>query len=376
VTSGLRVIVEADGGSRGNPGPAGYGAVVFDAETHTVLAERAEAIGVDTNNVAEYSGLIAGLQAAKELGATSVAVRMDSKLVIEQMSGRWQVKHPSMRPLAKQASALLAGFDDVTLEWIPRLQNAHADRLANQAMDLAAGRPVKATGGATLAVEPVQPTLSWGPPEGDPTRLILVRHGRTAHTPAKLFSGRNDEPLDAEGERQAHALANRLARWNRADEIAAVVSSPLPRTMHTAREIASALGRPVVEYPDLAEADFGAWEGRAGAEVREIWPDEYAAWITTSGGAPPGGESFDEVARRARRARDELIRSYPGENVVVVSHVTPIKSLLRLALDAPQSVLVRLHLDTASISKISYFPDGSASVGLFNDTAHLEFSGS
>ena len=137
----MRVIVEADGGSRGNPGPAGYGAVVMDAESGTVLAERAESIGRATNNVAEYSGLIAGLEAASELGATTVAVRMDSKLVVEQMSGRWQVKHQDMRPLARRAQELRRSFDEVSFEWIPRELNKHADRLANEAMDAAAGGP-------------------------------------------------------------------------------------------------------------------------------------------------------------------------------------------------------------------------------------------
>src|ERR1700742_4057563 len=130
------VIMEADGGSRGNPGPAGYGAVVFDAESGQVLAERFDYIGIDTNNVAEYRGLIAGLLAAKELGATSIVIRMDSKLVIEQMSGRWQVKHATMRELAREASVLLAEFPEKRLEWIPREANKHADHLANRAMDI------------------------------------------------------------------------------------------------------------------------------------------------------------------------------------------------------------------------------------------------
>ena len=98
-----RLVVEADGGSRGNPGPAGYGAVVRDAVTGEVLAERAAGIGRATNNVAEYGGLIAGLTAAVELDPAEVEVRMDSKLVVEQMSGRWQVKHPAMKPLADEA---------------------------------------------------------------------------------------------------------------------------------------------------------------------------------------------------------------------------------------------------------------------------------
>jgi len=133
----MRVTVEADGGSRGNPGPAGYGAVVRD-ETGAVIAERLGALGVTTNNVAEYSGLIAGLKAARELGADEVDVRMDSKLVVEQMSGRWQIKHPDMRPLAARARETARGLGRVSYTWVPRARNAHADRLANQAMDAAA----------------------------------------------------------------------------------------------------------------------------------------------------------------------------------------------------------------------------------------------
>lgn len=131
-------IVEADGGSRGNPGPAGYGAVVRDAATGETLAEAAEYIGVATNNVAEYRGLLAGLRAAHALDAgAAVHVRMDSKLVIEQMSGRWKIKHPSMKPLATEARAVFPP-DQVTYEWIPRERNKHADRLANEAMDAGA----------------------------------------------------------------------------------------------------------------------------------------------------------------------------------------------------------------------------------------------
>jgi probable phosphoglycerate mutase len=131
----VKVIVEADGGSRGNPGPAGYGAVVLDAATEEVLAERAEAIGVATNNVAEYQGLIAGLRAARELGATEVEVRMDSKLVVEQMSGRWKVKHPALQPLAEAAAALVRELGPVRFGWVPRARNGRADALANRAMD-------------------------------------------------------------------------------------------------------------------------------------------------------------------------------------------------------------------------------------------------
>ncbi len=134
----MKVIVEADGGSRGNPGPAGYGSVVWTADHGTVLAESKQAIGRATNNVAEYRGLIAGLEEAAKLGATEVEVLMDSKLVVEQMSGRWQVKHPDLRALLKQAKALDGRFDRISYAWIPRAKNSHADRLANEAMDAAA----------------------------------------------------------------------------------------------------------------------------------------------------------------------------------------------------------------------------------------------
>jgi ribonuclease HI len=131
-----RLLIEADGGSRGNPGLAGYGAVVRDALTGEVLAELSEAIGRATNNVAEYSGLVAGLRAAAKLApGADTEVRMDSKLVVEQMSGRWKIKHPDMRPLAAQASQEARGLGRVTYTWVPRERNTHADRLANQAMD-------------------------------------------------------------------------------------------------------------------------------------------------------------------------------------------------------------------------------------------------
>jgi ribonuclease HI len=131
----MKVVVEADGGSRGNPGPAGYGAVVVDAVTGEVLAERAGGLGVATNIVAEYQGLLAGLRAAVELGATDAEVRMDSKLVVEQMSGRWQIKHPSMRPLAAEAAGLVRRLGPVRFRWVARAQTARADALANRAMD-------------------------------------------------------------------------------------------------------------------------------------------------------------------------------------------------------------------------------------------------
>lgn len=383
MTPGRRVVVEADGGSRGNPGPAGYGAVVRDAVTGEVLAERAAGIGRATNNVAEYGGLIAGLAAAVELGATEVEVRMDSKLVVEQMSGRWQVKHPAMKPLAREAAALVAQLPRVRFSWIPRADNGHADRLANEAMD-AAGRgdvwrPAGDSGPADAAdawlAQPEAPVKEhgsgwrsgWNDPAAPPTTTLLLRHGQTAMSIEKRFSGSSNPELTQVGRAQAAAAATLLA----GSGAAAVVASPLVRTQQTAALVADALGLPVQIEPDLRETDFGDWEGCTFAEVQQRWPREMDAWLADPAVAPPFGESFVETAVRVRQARDRVLASYGGQVVVLVSHVTPIKTLLRMALDAPPSALHRMHLDLASLSRVQWFADGPAVVRSLNDTGHL-----
>ncbi|MEU7847349.1 bifunctional RNase H/acid phosphatase [Micromonospora parva] len=378
------VSVEADGGSRGNPGPAGYGAVVRDPETGEVLAERSESLGTATNNVAEYQGLIAGLTAAAELGAAEVDVRMDSKLVVEQMCGRWQIKHPGLRPLAAQAAALVGRFTAVRFSWIPREQNRHADALANAAMDAAAGRPpatattgrpapADTVGGPAPAAgsDPATAPASWEPrPTFTATRLILVRHGETPYTEQRRYSGRGDVPLSERGRAQVAATGARVAEL--APSVAAVLSSPLSRCTATAAAIAGALGDvPVRTEDDLIECDFGQWEGRTFAEVREQWPGEMDAWLASPRIAPPGGESFTHVAERANRVIAGLLTAYPGETVVVVSHVSPIKLVLRDALAAGDGFLHRLFLDAAGISVLDMWPDGGVAVRTVNDTAHL-----
>jgi len=134
--SHARLLVEADGGSRGNPGIAAGGAVVLDPESGKVLAEVGVYVGVASNNVAEYNGLIAGLREAIRIApAAAIDVRMDSKLVVEQMSGRWKIKHPDMQQLAAQARELLTGRE-TSFTWVPREQNKRADAAANHAMDM------------------------------------------------------------------------------------------------------------------------------------------------------------------------------------------------------------------------------------------------
>jgi probable phosphoglycerate mutase len=377
---GRRFVVEADGGSRGNPGPAGYGALVRDAATGELLAEVAEAIGTATNNVAEYRGLIAGLHAARELDPdASVEVLMDSKLVVEQMSGRWKVKHPSMRPLAVEAAGVLPA-ERVTYTWIPRERNRHADRLANEAMDAAARGETWISGAgfpAPVAVDeaevepaPQNALVGWAD-LGPPTTFVLLRHGETKYTAAKRFSGSggDDAELSAVGREQAARAAASLAARGGID---AIIASPLQRTRQTADAVAARLGVDVRTDAGFAECAFGDWDGLTFAEVRERWPDEMAEWLRSPSVAPPGGESFDAVAARVRLARDKTLARHPGRTVLVVTHVTPIKQLVRLALDAPATALFRMELAPASLSVVQWYADGNASLRLYNDTGHLD----
>ena len=357
----MKVIVEADGGSRGNPGPAGYGALVRDAATGEVLVERAEGIGVATNNVAEYQGLLAGLKAAAQLGADDVTARMDSKLVVEQMSGRWKIKHTALQPIAAQAKEIAAGFTTIRYEWIPRARNSHADRLANEAMDAQAGK-------APRADKPV-PATQWTGATDTPTRLLLVRHGQTELSVERRYSGRGDVSLTELGERQAKAVAERVAGLVEPGTL--VVSSPLSRARLTAAAVAEATGSEVEFADGLIETDFGAWERLTFAQARARDPELHGRWLADPSQPAPDGESFDAVHQRVRRMRDDLIARLGAGTAVLVSHVTPIKSLLRMGLDAGPSLLFRLHLDLASLSIVEFYPDGNATVRLVNDTAHL-----
>ncbi|MDQ2638462.1 MAG: bifunctional RNase H/acid phosphatase [Actinomycetota bacterium] len=356
----MKVIVEADGGSRGNPGPAGYGTVVWSQDRATMLAESKQAIGHATNNVAEYRGLIAGLEKATELGASEVAVYMDSKLVVEQMSGRWRVKHPDLAPLHQQAKALATRFDRIIYEWIPRSKNSYADRLANEAMDAAEG-----IGNPT---QTQSSPAGWIGARGEPTRFLLLRHGQTDLSTKRRYSGRGNPALTEVGRRQAELAAQYMANKGGVD---AVVTSPLQRAYDTAAAAAKALGLDITVDDDLIETDFGAWEGLTFAEASQRDPEIHRRWLRDTSVLPPGGESFDSVAQRVRRAQDRLVAEYGGQTVLVVSHVTPIKTLLRIALDAGPNILYRLHLDLASLSMAEFYPDGAASVRLVNQTDYL-----
>ncbi len=368
-----RVIVEADGGSRGNPGPAAYGAVLKDADTGEVIAEDGSTLGEATNNVAEYSGLIAGLKLAQEFAPDAeIEVRMDSKLVVEQMSGRWKIKHPGMRPLAVEANSL-APFG-TTYTWVPRAQNSHADRLANEALDgLRSGVSLGGSEAPPKRTRKKKAERGWGPQTGTPTTLILVRHGVTAHTAEKRFSGglaSSNPGLTDEGREQVLATAE----WLRpiADDVDVVIASPVRRTRESAEIIGEVLGHPVEVEEGFAEMEFGAWDGLTFAEVAERHKDELDQWLGSLDHAPGGGESFRTVEKRVLAARDRVIAAHTGKTVVVVSHVTPIKTLVAAALDAPLLSVYRMELAPASVSVLTYFeggPEGDqpmASMRLYN----------
>jgi probable phosphoglycerate mutase len=200
-----------------------------------------------------------------------------------------------------------------------------------------------------------------------PLRLLLVRHGETAFTAQRRYSGRGDIPLTERGLAQARAVARRLAGANR--PIDAVVTSPLERCVQTAEIVAG--GAPIVVDDDLVECDFGEWEGLTFGDARARWPDEMGRWLASTAVAPPGGEALDGVAERVERAAARIRTSYPAGVVVVVSHVSPIKLMLRDALAAGDAFLHRCHLDPAGLSTIDTWPDGGVSVRSVNETAYL-----
>lgn len=360
-TARRSVVIEADGGSRGNPGPAAYGAVLRDAETGELVAEEGATIGVASNNVAEYSGLVAGLRLARaHAPGAQVAVRMDSKLVVEQMSGRWKVKHPDMRVLWAEAQALAPA--GTTYTWIPRLENTEADRLVNEALD---GRPVSTSEGSVpgdgVADEPeslVEEAESPASAPGAPTTIVLLRHGVTPHTTGRRFSGGlgGDNPgLSEEGRAQVAEAARWLADLK--DRIDVVVCSPVRRTRESAEIVAEALGLPLAEEAGFAEMEFGAWDGLTFTEVAERDQAGLDAWFADLAAAPPGGESFLQVRERVLAGLDRLLEEHAGRTVVVVSHVTPIKTLVAHALDAPLESLFRMELAPASLTVLGFHPD-------------------
>ncbi len=385
-------VVSADGGSRGNPGPAAYGTLVSDSAGN-VIVEIAEFFDHETNNFAEYRGAIAGLEYVHAIDSDArIDVRLDSKLVVEQMSGRWKIKSDDIRSLALRARD---AHDPtlVTYTWIPREENTTADALVNEMLDSALDggeRSIRRTSErldgdmvgdapedqsraelaeSTKAAQPPRTMIGWAD-VGKPTEILLVRHGATKHSLEKKFSGYggDDPPLTDLGIEQGRSVAAALAK---SASPAAIVSSPMKRAQETAAFIAEAIGLDVTTDEGLAECSFGVWDGHTFADVRATWPHELADWLASTSVAPPEGESFDDCQVRVRQARERIVECYPGQTVIVVSHVSPIKLMITDAVGAPVDSIYRMELPPCSISRVAWFPDGNSSMFSFADVAHL-----
>ena len=355
-----KLIIYADGGSRGNPGQAAYGALVCEGET--VLIEIAEKIGIATNNVAEYRGLIAGLEAAHDIDPNAhIEVRLDSKLVVEQMSGKWKIRHPEMRELALQAKKIHA-HELLKFVWVPRESNTHADRLVNEALD----------GVIASAKEPIQLNyLTERLISSEvPTTIYLVRHGETPLTPFRKFSG--DGPLNpaltAKGLLEADLVAQEIAKI----QPDALITSPLQRTRQTAEIISKATGLPISVDAIWTECSFGVWDGMSIDEVREAFPEEYAHWLASTSYAPPEGESYESAMARALQGLLGLVDEYPGKKVCVVTHNGIIKTALAAAMKVDSTAIFNIDVSPCSISTISIWPsDLLMAVRSSNERGHL-----
>jgi ribonuclease H / adenosylcobalamin/alpha-ribazole phosphatase len=213
----------------------------------------------------------------------------------------------------------------------------------------------------------VRPRTYWRPAQGEPTVTLLLRHGQTPMSVQKRYAGRSDVPLTDVGVQQAAAAAKRLA----SADVGVIVTSPLLRAAATAQEVAAVTGAAVVTDDGFRETDFGAWEGLTFAEVGERWPSEVTTWLGDPDAAPPGGESFTDVSTRVTAALHRVLADRDGQRVLIVSHVTPIKTLVAAALLAPPAALFRMHLDVAALCEIDWYADGPAVLRSFNDTGHL-----
>jgi len=382
---GRALIVEADGGSRGNPGVAGWGAVVRDRTTSTVLHEGCAPLGKASNNVAEYTGMIEGLRAASAIDpAADVLVRMDSKLVVEQMSGRWKIKHDDMRRLALQARDLVAEISSaggsVSFEWMPREQNKTADALSNRGMDgvtisrrldLEEPRDTSAAEAVDEVIDPAPSgtaaPVGLGPDIGTPTRILLVRHGVTDFTAEGRLDGRGgaDPSLNAAGRSQA-AAAGRATAHLLGEAQARLVTSSLTRAVETGAAVGRETGLIAEVDPDWDEQSFGDWDGEKVADLMRADPDALRALRNDPAYARPGGETHDEMAVRVLAAFERCVAA--GGTTVVVCHRKPIMTVLAHLLQMPHETIWRLAAAPGSLTAIEVWEDGNASVAFTNRT--------
>jgi probable phosphoglycerate mutase len=305
---GRRLVVEADGGSRGNPGVAGYGAVVRDAETKDLLVELAKPLGTASNNVAEYSGLIAGLEAAITVDpAARIEARLDSRLVVEQMSGRWKIKHDDMRRLAQKARHLCKDIEDaggsVVFTWVPREANGAADALSNDGMD---GKTIRRFHEPS-AVEAPRAAAR------EPLRLLLVQ--------------------SLAGDRGEHKVAAAVQR---------LVAGATPTITSATDKRALRLASVIADQLDVSPTSAADWD----APMDEDRPDA-----------------------RARAAYDELAET--GGTAVVVTTRRGVLTVINAVLGVPHDRFWALATAPGSLTAVEVWADGTASVAFTNRTDHL-----
>lgn len=384
---GRRLIVEADGGSRGNPGLAGSGAVVMDATTGEILAEISRFIGTATNNVAEYVALIAGLTQAFQIDEhAEVQVKMDSKLVVEQMLGSWKIKHPDMIKLAIEAREVIQGRV-VDFTWIPREENYRADSLANLAMDQEADTiralsdQSKKPRAAAVEFKGTNPSSIRAPkPESEQlTTIYLVRHGRTELTEAKRISGGDgaDPHLSDLGREDAQSIARFISQIGKSGPYAhlpepnLVIASPIKRASETGTEISREIGVEFLEYQEFAEIFFGKWDGLTNDEAKTLDPELFENWRGSWEISPPDGESLKVFDDRIMAGMQKLLREHSGKAIVLVAHTMPIRGILRKALNAGDAAYWRIQIAPCSLSILRFWGLESAEVVVANSTSHL-----
>lgn len=369
----MKLIIRADGASRGNPGEASYGVVIYD-ETGNLIAEIGEAIGVATNNHAEYRGVIAGLEFAAERFPDAVLqIELDSNLVVQQLSGNWKIKHPDLIPLVRHASGLMAGRS-VSLKWIPREQNGASDAAANRALD---------SGSFTNLSAPTEPPDAQEYPSVQPrsiraprvtsrhTDFFLVRHGSTVQTEGGRISGGGEDPqLSERGRAEAASVPEgiqRLAKRFSIELPSTVIHSPLRRTTETAEFLSA--GRRQSADSRLREIEFGEWEGLPNSEL-DLMP-ETLSWRGSLTARPPGGESLLDLKARVSEAFFDLVEAHSGEALAVVSHMMPTRTMLALALGGLDHHFWSLQVQPASISVLRVFGRDGFEIYTVNSVEHL-----
>ncbi len=376
----MTYIVNTDGGSRGNPGPAGWGFVVRrDGE---VVLERAGFLEKATNNQAEYLAVVTALEevAAADPEAR-VLVQADSKLVVEQLSGNWKIKNAELRPLATRAARAMPGR--VTYRWVPRAENSAADALANAAMDrrssvtrgtLARAGASPAEGGGSASPVPSEGTTASGTPvrpsgsasyEGThtPVTLVFVRHGATVLTESRGYSGGAEPgpPLSELGQQQAARVATLIGRmgefWPDLPAPSLLLASPMVRTQETAGVIGDALGLDVRTVPELREADFGLWQGLTREQIVARFPGELEKYHQDADARATGGESMRDVAERVQGVARRALAHHAGATVVLVCHSVVTKVGVASLIAMPDSTWQGVRVPPASVSIIRLWPD-------------------